>query len=522
MALYRSFLTVGFFTIFSRIVGFVREVLIASMLGAGASSDALKIAMRLPSMFRRLTAEGAFNVSFVPMFAALLSSPNGKAKAQSFAEDILSWLVVILVVFVIVVELFLPQLFPLLAPGFQSTPERMELAIEFTRITFPFILFISLCAFYSGILNSIDRFAVAASSPMIGNLFIVGVVWAFVGFTTESGYLFSWAVLGCGVVQFLWVMFPAFKHGYTFKLHLPTMTPNVRKFFKRMGPAALGTGVVQVNLLIDTIIASYLPEGGMSYLDYADRLNQLPLSVIGTAAGTALLPLMSRQIAAGNKVGAIESQTSTLEFALLLSLPSACGLMIWAAPLIALVFETGKFTHFDTLATADALVAFGSGLPAYIMIKIFSTTFFAQHDTRTPVYVAVGSVVLNVILNLSLIGPLQHVGLALATSIAAWMNALTLGFILTRRGYFEITPHLQAFSWKLLASLAMVVPILTYFKPYLNDVGSYSFLGKLFIIVFVIGGAVGAFALAAYVTGALDIPRLKAQFRKPKNRESHP
>ena len=509
MALYRSFFTVGLLTILSRVVGFLREILTATLLGAGATSDALKIAMKLPSLFRRIFAEGAFNASFVPMFAGLLNKSEDHEDAINFAEQILIWLTLCLCILILIVELFLPSICKILAPGFDA--ERLNLTIQFTRITFPFILFISLTAFYSGILNSLDRFFVVASSPVVGNIFIL----FFVFFCTKAlnqdpGLDFSMAVFGCGVVQLLWVLVPCIRSGYGMRFRKPTLSPRVKLFFRKIGPGALGASVVQINILIDMIIGSRLPAGYISYLDYAERLNQLPLSVIGTAVSTVLLPLMSRYVSAGETSKSLAKQRDSIEFAMLLTLPSMCGLIVWAVPIVGMIFQHGKFLLADTHATAAALTAFAAGLPAYILIKIFSTTFFSNQDTKTPVIVAVCSVLLNLILNLALVDTYMHVGLAMATAIAAWVNALVLAYLLRKRGLFVLSRELIYFCGRLLLSIAIALPFIYGIKFWLDPVVSYSGWWKaVFIIIAALGGFF-VFGFTAWLTGALNLKRFRS------------
>ncbi len=510
MALYRSFFAVGFLTILSRVVGFLREILTASLLGATMTSDALKIAIKLPSLFRRIFAEGAFNATFVPMFAGLLSKSEDHEDALTFAEQILSWLTLCLCILIIIFEIFLPSIFKILAPNYDAA--RLSLTIQYTRITFPFILFISLTAFYSGILNSLDRFFVVASSPVVGNIFILLFVCFFAkALNNDPGVDFSMAVFGCGIVQLLWVLVPCIRSGYGIKLRRPTLSPRVKLFFKKVGPGALGAGVVQINILLDMYIGMrYLPAGYISYLDYAERLNQLPLSVIGTAVSTVLLPLMSRHVASGNTDKSLATQRDSIEFAMLLTLPSMCGLIVWSVPIVGMIFQHGKFTLSDTHATAAALTAFSAGLPAYILIKIFSTTFFSNQDTKTPVRVAVYSVVLNLTLNLALVGTYMHVGLAMATAIAAWVNALVLAYLLRKRGLFVLSSELIHFFGRLLLSIIIALPFLYGIKFWLDPVVSYSGWWKaVFTMVAAIVG-IGIFSLSAWFTGALDLARFKS------------
>jgi putative peptidoglycan lipid II flippase len=514
MALYRSFFTVGLLTILSRLVGFIREILTATLLGASASSDALKIAIKLPALFRRIFAEGAFNASFVPTFSALLSKNDNSQDARTFAEYILGWLIVSLLILLILAEWILPSIMSFLMPGFSETPERLALAISFARITFPFIALISLTAFYSGILNSFERFVVVASSPMVGNIFIVSVVWLTVSPERNPGFDLAWAIMLSGGIQLLWVMVPLMRRGYSIRPRFLKKSTEVKTFFKKMGPAALGAGVVQVNILIDMMIASFLPTGNLSYLDYAERLNQLPLSVIGTAISTALLPMMSRYVAHNRYEDAHETQRDAIEFAMLLTIPAMCGLIIWAMPIIGMIFQHGKFTLHDTHLTAKALMAYGSGLPAYILIKIFSTTFFAYHDTKTPVKVAIGCVVLNFILNITLIGPLQHVGLAIATSISAWVNVFILAFILNRRDLFRVSVSLSPFMMRLFFTVIGVLPFLFWMKNKLDPIISYTSWWKACYMMIASLTALLLFSILAYATGALDLQRFSKHMKR--------
>ena len=449
MKLIRSILTVGGFTVGSRLAGFVREVLTASLLGAGAASDALVVAIKLPSFFRRLFAEGAFNASFVPLFAGLLAT-EGKDSARTFAEQIFTLLLTSLLLLVVIVELFLPTILPALVPGFEKTPERLYYAIEFSRITFPFIFFISLTALYSGILNSFDRFAAVASSPMVGNFGILAVVFALHTQFSSAGYAFAIGITVCGVIQWLWVLLPAIQKGMYLRLRKPELSPNVKRFFVILGPAAFGSGIVQINLFVGSWIASWLPTGAISYLNFADRLNQLPLSVIGVAVSTALLPLLSKQIRSGAHREASASQNLALEFSMFLTLPATLALTLIAHPLVAAVFERGAFSSEDTLATAYTLMALALGLPAYVMIKVFTTGFFARQDTKTPIYTALAGIAVDIILSLILMGSLKQIGIALATAAAAWVNALLLGYLLWRKGHLVIEKRLLMFFPRLL------------------------------------------------------------------------
>jgi putative peptidoglycan lipid II flippase len=516
MLLVRSMATVGGFTVGSRIVGFLREMLMASLLGAGAVSDAFIIALKLPSVFRRILAEGAMNAAFVPLFSGLLAT-QGKDKAKSFAEEILALITLISVGLVVVIEVFLPLLMPIFVPGFKETPERMMLAIQFTRITFPFIFLISLTALYSGILNSYEKFAAVASSPMMGNMAIIitvyGLLWSA---DLQVGYAFSFGVLACGIVQLLWVIIPLARQGIVLSWVKIKWSPHVKKFFKLLAPAATGSGVVQLSIFIDTLIASLLPSGGISYIHYADRLNQLPLSVLGTAVGTALLPLLSKQVRTGDLIGARRSQNLALEYALLFALPATLGLILLAEPIIRVIYEHNSFTSASTLPTARTLMALAIGLPAYILIKIFTTSFFAREDTKTPVIIAIISVMMNVVISLCLLKPLQHIGIALATAFSAWINAGFLGIILWRRGILSFNERFRRFIPRVILSTLLTAFCIEILKEAsLDMIKGTMFLQILFVFT-LIGISIIGFFFLSKMTGAFDLKDFQMQFRQQK------
>jgi putative peptidoglycan lipid II flippase len=389
MKLIRSAVSVGLFTILSRLFGFCREILQANLIGPGMVNDAIVVALKLPSLFRRMFAEGAFNSAFVPMFSRVLVA-DGRKSAFEFAQQILVLLSLSLLALTVLVELLIPFVLPHLLSGFESTPRRLVLVIQFTQITFPFIFFISLTAFYSGILNSFDRFVLAASSPAVGNMVIILAMLFLTPYVETAGHALAWGGLACGIVQFLWVMLPCRKDYFKTIWKLPVLTPRVREFWKILLPAALGSGVVQINVFIDMMIASRLEVGGISYLNFADRLSQLPLSVIGIAVSTALLPILSKQIRNGNFEEATHSQNLAIQFSLFLALPAMIGLSMMAPSLVHQIYCHGKFMEKDVLPTAYTLIALVSGLPAYILNKVFATTFFSNGDTKTPMIVGGG------------------------------------------------------------------------------------------------------------------------------------
>ncbi len=511
MNLIRSITTVSGYTIGSRLFGFVREVLTASFLGAGATADALAIAIRVPSMFRRIFAEGAFNASFVPLFAGLLAT-KGEKEARTFAEQILTLWVGVLFLLILGIELFLPFLISLAVPGFQSTPGRLYYTIEFSRITFPFIFFISLTALYSGVLNSMDKFAIVGSSPMIGNMVIIAIVLGLYDKFASPGYAFAWGIMACGISQWLWVWVPSLKRGMGLGFRWPRFDANVKKFFKILAPAAFGSGVVQINLLVGTFIASWLPTGAISYLNYADRLNQLPLSVIGVAVSTALLPILSRQIRTEAWDKAQNTQIQAIEFSMFLTLPAALALILLAEPFVMMVFERGAFTEKDTFATALTLQAFAVGLPAYVLIKVFSSSFFARQDTFTPVLTACAGIVVDIGLSLLLMDSYHQVGIAFATAAAAWINAILLGYLLWRRDHLNFEMRLKKFVSRMLLTCVGTVVLLKGLQILVHPLlFQGEIIRSLCIAALVSGGALG-FLLLSHMTGALKFYDLKLMF----------
>lgn len=434
MRLLKAAMTVGAFTAISRVFGLVREILISHLLGASIITDAFFVAFKFPNFFRRIFAEGAFNASFVPLFSHALVS-EGQASARAFAERVFAVLAFILIIFVSLVVFFTPSIIHILAPGFTTTPERFELAVTFTQITFPYILFISLTAHLSGVLNSLDRFATAAGVPILLNCVMIGALLLAPDFDVSYGVALSASVFVAGILQFLWVYFACARAGFRIQLRWPVFSPDVRQLCRLMIPGVIGAGVMNINLFIDTILASFLPEKSISFLFYADRLNQFPLSILGIAMGTALLPSLSRQLKAGEHEKAHHSKRLAIEFAIQLTLPAAIGLILLSYPIIEVIYG---LPAMETKATAAALAAFAIGIPAYVLTKIFAASFFARQDTRTPVKIGCFCIGISLVLNIILMQYFAHVGLALSTSLSAWVNAALLYRSLKKRHWFRL------------------------------------------------------------------------------------
>ncbi len=512
MTLARAIATVGGFTMLSRITGFARDILIAGALGAGTVSDAFFVAFKFPNLFRRLFAEGAFAAAFVPLYAGLLES-DGKAEARLFAERAMAVLGAVLLGLVAVMEIVMPWAMLVFAPGFAAVPGKLELAVELSRITFPYLLFISLVALESAVLNSLGRFAAAAAAPVLLNLTLMAALLGLSDVLPSGAQALAVGTFVAGLLQLVWVRAALAREGVVLRPRRPRLTPRVRLLVRRVIPGAVGAGVYQLNLLVDVILASLVADGAVSYLYFADRVTQLPLGVVGTAVGTALLPLLSRRIRAGDGGGADGLQNRALEVALLLTLPAAAALLVAAEPLVAVLFERGAFTAAEAGATAAALAAFAVGLPAYVLIKVLAPGFFAREDTATPVKVASAALAANVVLNLLLMGPLGHVGIALATALSAWLNAGLLAVILLRRGHLRLDARLKARLPRIAAaSAAMAVPVAAFAVGYDGWHGGDGARAAA-LAALVLGGA-AVYGLAVQALGAARLGELRALLRR--------
>ncbi len=509
MRLMRAVLTVGGFTALSRVFGLVRESLISHFLGASIVTDAFFIAFKFPNLFRRIFAEGAFNAAFVPLFSEQLVN-HGLEEARKTAERVFAVMLVILTIFVIGVVVMTPWIIHFIAPGFATTPERMDLAISFTRITFPYILFISLAAHLSGVLNSLDRFAAGAAVPIVLNLIMIASLLLAPDLGLSYGTSLSWSVFLAGIVQFGWLYFCCWRHGFPIRLRWPQLTPEVKTLVKLMIPGVIGAGVMNINVFIDMMLASYLPEKSVSFLYYADRLNQLPLSIFGIAIGTALLPTLSRQLRSGEDHKAYKSKSLATEFALQITLPAALGLILLAHPIIDLIYG---LPAQESAATAQALAAFAIGIPAYVLNKVFITGFFARQDTKTPVKIACFCICINLILNLILMQWLAHVGLALSTSLSAWLNTVLLCLWLHHRKWFTFPWDLAKLSGKVL--LCCFIMALGLLQLNLAENFVHEGMGTaLFKVGLAIVTGVGLYSASAFCLGILSIQRLRQAFSR--------
>jgi len=506
-------LTVGGFTLLSRVTGFIRDIILAAVLGAGPVADAFFVALRLPNHFRAIFAEGAFNAAFVPAYARIREQ-GGAARAGLFADRIFTLLLASQIVLLAIALAFTPVVIDLLAPGFASDPGRYGLAVELTRITFPYLLLITLVTLYGGILNSLQRFAAAAAAPILFNLSLA-LALVLAAFFPSAGHAAAWGVLVAGGLELLLVAGDAKRVGALTRLRWPQLDVDVRQFFRALGPATVGSAGVQLALFADTIIASFLPAGALSALYYADRLNQLPIGVIGIAAGTVVLPEMARRLAAGDTTGAMHAQNRAVEFTLLMAIPCLAAFFVIPELIMRALFVRGAFTASDAAAAGATLAAYAFGLLPFVLIRSTVATFFARGDTATPVKAALLAAAVNIAFKFLLMGPLAQVGLALATSIGAWINLGLVLWFAHRAGHLIIDERLRQSTLKLAAAglvLAAVLwlcagPVAQLFAGWLRlrDVAT------LGVLVAIGGSLYGGFVLALFGRSWLKAFRARAR-----------
>lgn len=509
MSFIKTIATFGGFTMISRLTGFVRDMIIATFLGAGAVSDAFLVSFKLPNLFRSLFAEGAFTSAFVPLFSSKLVA-SGREKSVEFAAKAVSLLTFFLVIFVLIFELAMPLVVKILAPGFAGNPEKIALTISLCRITFPFLLFISIVSFQAGILNSFDRFAAPAAAPIILNLGIIIAGLVSVTLLDMPVYGMAWGITLSGLVEIIWLKYFLDKEAIhikpDFQIKSALTDTEIRTLFKRIGPGIVGAGIYQINMAVDTILVSLVASGAVSWLYYANRLQQLPLGVIGAAISVALLPLLSRRLKAGEKEEAKSIQDKAVIYGMMMSLPAAALFICLADMLVELLFEHGKFTSADTYKTALALQAYAIGLPCYVMVKALMPNFFARGDTKTPVKYSAVVFATNLCLNLLLMKPLGHIGIAFATSCAAFVSLYQYIHGLKKREYWSISNELKQKMIDIaLCSLIMAIFVFST-KIILNNIFPTKHIGLL-ILKLSSAGTIGlaTFLITAKIRKVLDI-----------------
>ncbi|MDA7832504.1 murein biosynthesis integral membrane protein MurJ [Candidatus Pelagibacter sp.] len=465
MNLIKSTGTFSFFTIISRLLGYLRDILIAIFLGAGPLADVFFVAFRIPNTFRRLFSEGTFNAAFVPSYSSLL---NNKKKSQKFANNIFTLLTIGLFFLILIIEIMMPIFVFLIAPGFEGDYQKMELAVTLTRITFPFLMFISLASFFSAILNSHNKFAIASAAPIILNILLIGVLIFGKILNDELVYYLSYAVTISGILQLIFLYFFVKKY-FSPKLNLSFKIDNkVKFFFKKLLPSIFSSGVTQINILVGTIIASF-QASAVSYLYYADRIYQINLAIAGIAIGTVILPQLSKYVQSNKKDKINLIQNKALELSLFLSIPAALALLIASEEIISSLFGYGSFNELSAVNSAKALFYFAIGLPAFSLIKVFSAFFFARHNTKVPFYISLTSVLLNVFISVVFFKEVGFIIIPVATTISSWFNAILLFIFLKTKNLFSFNlVFLNRFIKILLASVLMGI-FFNYIIHFFND-----------------------------------------------------
>ncbi len=522
MSLVRSSSLIGGLTLVSRIFGFIRDMLLARVLGAGLAADAYQLAFRLPNTFRRLFAEGAFSVAFVPMFTKKLAGADGDAAAERFASEVLSVFIWILLGFTAVALVVMPWIIYGLASDFTEVAGKFELSVFLSRLTFPYLALISIATLFTGVLNSKSRFGPGAFAPVLFNLVLIcGIVSGYV-LRGDSGddqivtTTLAVAVALSGLVQAIYLWWVLHRMRFPLRLHRPRLTPDVRQLGKVILPATFGAGIYQVSQFVDTFFATSLPQGSLTLLSMADRLNQMPLGIVGIALGTAILPMIARAIGTGDEAGAQKVQAQAVELAMLLTLPAAVALGVCAHVFVTAFFVGGRFTAESGAITAQVVVALVAGLPAYVLVKVLTPGFFARGDTSTPVRTALVALIGNIIFIIPLIHYYGIVGLAIAGAGAAWLNTVLLYTILHRRGQFTIDGPLLGRITRQIASAAVMGAALWWLTDVLDWTFASSWFNRVWALILVVAGGGGVYFGMAYVTGALDRDKINLLLRRKR------
>ena len=485
MNLIKSTVTFSLFVILSRILGYIRDFFIAIYLGSGPIADAFFVAFRIPNTFRRLFAEGTFNAAFVPSYTSeLLSS---KQKAQKFANSVFNLLILVLFSLTILVEIFMPSFIKLIAPGFSEINDKYKLAIDLTRITFPFLFFISIASFFSAILNSQNKFAAAAAAPLFLNIILI-ICFFIIKNDTDLVYYLSYSITFAGIVQLIFLIFFTRKYFYPKFNFSFQIDKKIKIFFNKLLPSIFSSGVTQINILVGTIIASF-QASAVSYLYYADRIYQINLAIAGIAIGTIILPNLSRYVKSKDKLRLENLQNKSLELSLFLSLPATLALLIASDEIVSALFGYGSFNEESVKNSALALFYFSLGLPAFSMIKIFSSFIFARNDTKTPFYFSLISVITNIVISVSLFSQVGFIIIPIATTISSWLNGFLLMIFVLNKNYFSFKNSFFVQLFKILVTnfvcLGLFKLFINYFNEYFIFSNSYKFLAIIILVIFI-------------------------------------
>jgi putative peptidoglycan lipid II flippase len=492
----------SFYTLISRVLGYFRDILIAVFLGASIYADAFFVAFRLPNTFRRLFAEGVFNAAFIPSY--IEENKADKKKGKDFADDVLNLLLIFLLGIIFLVEIFTPAIVYIIAPGFYENIEKFELAIELTKITFPFLFFVSLSSFFSGILNSNNKFAAAAAAPIILNIFLILSIFISYFFKLNFEYNLSYAVTLAGLFQLIFLIFFTryyYKPSINFKIKINS---KIIFFFKKLLPSIFSSGVTQINILVGTIIASF-EAGAVSYLYYADRIYQINLAIAGIAIGTVALPELSKKIKNGNISDAMRLQNKSIELCLILSIPACVGLVIASQEIISALFGYGSFLETDVLLTSQALKYFGFGVPAFALIKVLSNFFFARDDTKIPFYISIFSVFLNILISVIYFKELGFIIIPIATSIATWCAVIIYLILLIKFKYFAAKSIFYINFVKTVISVIIMSLFLYFLINFFEDKLIYTNHYKSFYLIMIVALTAGIYLLSARLFGVFKI-----------------
>ena len=506
MNLLSSTYVFSFFTLLSRILGYLRDILIAIFLGASIFADAFFVAFRLPNTFRRLFAEGTFNAAFIPSYVS--AKAQSAQSAKKFADEVFNLLILVLFFIILLAEIFTPYLVYIIAPGFFEDSEKFSIAVEFTRITFPFLLFVSLASFFSGILNTNNKFAAAAAAPIFLNIIlIISLIISYL-FNLNFAKQLSYAVTISGIIQLLFLIIftkKYYKPSFDLKVKLSN---KVKLFFKKLLPSILSSGVTQINILIGTIIASF-EASAVSYLYYADRIYQLNLAIAGIAVGTVSLPVLSKAIKNKNHSRISKIQGQSIELSLLLSIPASLGLILASEEIINALFGYGSFSEENVRMTSLALKYFGYGIPAFALIKILSNFFFARNNTKTPFYISIFIVLLNVFISLAFFDKVGFVIIPVATSISTWAGVIIYIYLLIQKNYLFYKENLKTNILKIsLCSILMsfvLIFLLNNFAGYLE----YSYKFKVVYLFLIVSFAASVYLITCYLAGILKTKNFK-------------
>jgi len=497
MNLVKSTGTFGFYTLISRLLGYLRDVLIAIFLGTSFFADAFFVAFRIPNTFRRLFAEGTFNAAFVPSYTSQLV--KSRSKSNKFANEIFNLLFLGLLFLILIAEIFMPVVVGLIAPGFAENNEKIELAIDLTRITFPFLIFVSLSSFFSAILNSHNKFAAASAAPIILNLVLIGVLFFGKYLNDELIYYLSYGVSIAGFLQ-LFFLYQCINKFYSVEFNFKLKINNkIKNFFKKLLPSIFSSGVTQINILVGTIIASF-QTSAVSYLYYADRIYQINLAIAGIAIGVVVLPQLSKHVQLKKKKKILQIQNKALELSMFLSLPASVALFIGSEEIISALFGYGSFSEQAVSNSAKALYFFSLGLPAFALIKVFSTFFFANHNTKTPFYISLISVILNIMISVYYFNIIGFIIIPIATSISSWFNAIILFFYLKNKALFEFNKiFLKRFSKIVFTSIMMGIFFKYLILLFENQLVYYNYLKSLYLILVVFLGLIFYLSLSLLI-----------------------